>query len=207
MNRAYVVIDTETTGFPGAHPAVGALQLGAVLVVAHPTAGTWYPADGVRIPVRPLQWPPDKCWQGAERVHGIPRARAERHPETPRQGYDRLMAWVGIHQQRLGGVPVYPLAWNAKFDVEILARAAGSRDVHFPDAPIRPNLTAPGGCLLKAWRAFDKAQPGEYRAGTGTLSRVAEALGIKNHNAHDALGDALVAALVLIGLLGKPSPA
>jgi DNA polymerase III epsilon subunit-like protein len=192
----YVVIDTETTGLPHMHADVGAVQLGMVLVWQGMIQDSW------QIMVRPGRWPPPDVYLQALAVHKLSRERIEAEGVPPLVAWNAMQAYWARWQAI---VPVlHPLAWNARFDVEILARLAGIPGLVFPDAPlgIRAKLdTAPGGCLMRAWQGWRKGQV--IKADRKHVKKSLE-FARKHHAitsdrpAHDALVDATVAGEVLI---------
>lgn len=219
-----VVLDTETSGLPAHRPdcPVRAVSIGAAGYVWAPGEG-WTPVGTFTRVMRPPVFPSAAVWDRAEEVHGLSRALVEK--ATPARDVWALFAetlgyWLRVASGRAAGQPGHAahaappvgyLAWNADFDWRMLRRWAGDcggdpSALAFPDVRLSPGdlgpgagpVVAPHGCLMEAWKAHPANNGAVVKAGSGSLDKARQALGlVAREGHHDAGQDAVFAGDVL----------
>lgn len=192
-----IMLDTETTGIPSKHgPDVRPLQVGAVALdrktgneVAH----------FIEL-LCPDVWV--EGYLGAQKIHGISRAKCEKKGLGMAAGWDRFATWV----QQLGSGYLYKggthrlSAWNVDFDRTVLhlwqKAAQPSRNItdsHWPtwnEGPYR----AENGCAQALYRDWC-AKSGRPVPARGSLQSALTSFGLPPQpEPHDALADARAAA-------------
>jgi DNA polymerase III epsilon subunit-like protein len=195
MNKFCIVIDTETTGMPADARAkvvsIGAVayDLGEMKEVGH-----FYSV------VKPSVYA--KSFPYTVKIHGLTRPYIEKNGKSPAEVWRRFQDWiVGEYAKSLGTNEIYFLAWNSRFDNEMLRRLrvdAGGRSDRIDWADFEQgNLRGPKGCLMQMYR---KAQPGKsYKLASASL----HLLGEQQTAVHNALSDARLAGGVFLSLLGQ----
>lgn len=207
----YIILDTETTGFPSNAEdcPVRAIQLGMALVSPTRVVERWAKL------VRPPVWAPSA--DAAEKIHGIHQKRVNKFGVSPGAAWAELEAmlavWAAVAEVNVGQIPI--LAWNAKFDTVMLHRLAVDAGMLTP-AQARPlptvrlplrgtgfGVDAPHGCLMLAFKSWAGAT--DLRAGGQSLDKARAALGLPARTGHhDAAGDAALTGEVLLAMLGAP---
>jgi DNA polymerase III epsilon subunit-like protein len=198
-NKSYALIDVETNGLPDEHPDVGIVEIAMVVV----NAG-FEPVASVSCVINPDRWPPPEVRADAMAVHRLRREWLEAYG-APADIQDEMRHLLAT------APPDFMLAWNSRFECELLARFLGETydEVVLRFSPVvgtkeRPVLLPVRGCVRSlaalALNSPDPAAdppllPNGRRAG---LARVAARLGIPPAPvAHRALPDALHAAAVM----------
>ncbi len=229
-----VVLDTETSGFP-AHRSdcpVRAISIGAAGYVWAPGEG-WALVGTFSRVMRPPVFPSASVWDRAEAVHGLSRALVEKAPPAAEVWglfASALGYWHNVAAGRSAGQPglapgaVGYLAWNADFDWSMLrrwARDCGGNPsaLVFPDVRLSPGdaprsgpavgpVVAPHGCLMEAWKAHPANDGAVVKAGSGSLDKARQALGlVAREGNHDAGQDAVFAGDVLRAMTAWRAPA
>lgn len=185
-----VVLDTETNGFIRDRSS-NVLEIAAVVVNADGTVHD--PSDPVlsfSSLVRAPAWPQD--WEKAEAIHGIPRAEVEAAP-LPGDVFSRLLAWWPKPEGRM----IRWTSYNRDFDGPMVERTFGSNlDVLAPRAP----------CIMRAAMKVMHAAGAcpTFRSGKPKFPKLTEAAAYFRIGGpaqdHRALGDAVLAARVLVAL-------
>lgn len=206
--RYYIVWDFETTGIPARAPGlVRPVEVG-ITIFDEAFEAHW----SYSFRMCPDVWAPG--YEHAEAVHGI-----TRHSLGAGRARDMVAAFehlaaVLANDTKCGmlayATEVYSLAWNAKFDSEVLRlwmRAAGRDDLSladWPDAPIGP-FVAPAGCLQAMYREWTKTQPDLHTPRYGSLKRACEnlALAWDDSSAHGAAYDSHAAGRVAHAMLSR----
>lgn len=165
------VFDTETTGVDTSQARI----VSAAIALLGPTGEVlerydWLIDPGVPIP------------EGAARVHGITTEIARASGMEPAVGVAQIVTQLREMLDR--GYPV--VAYNAPFDLTLLAAEAARHGVAWPEA-IAPVLDP-----LLLDKQFDR-----YRKGKRTLEAVAAHYSVDLGNAHDAGEDAIAAGRVM----------
>jgi hypothetical protein len=206
--RYYIVWDFETTGIPARAPGlVRPVEVG-ITIFDEAFEAHW----SYSFRMCPDVWAPG--YEHAAAVHGITRHSLETG-DAPgmAKAFDHL-ALVLANDTKCGmlsyATEVYSLAWNAKFDSEVLRlwmRAAGRDDLtlaDWPDAPIGP-FVAPAGCLQAMYREWTKTQPDLHTPRYGALKRACESLALAwdDSSAHGAAYDSHAAGRVAHAMLSR----
>lgn len=165
------VFDTETTGIDTAHARI----VSATIALLGPSGEVqerydWLLDPGVEIP------------EPAVRVHGITTEIARASGIAAAVGVQQIVSRLLEMFER--GFPV--VAYNAPFDLSLLASEAVRHGVAWPNDP------SPVIDPLILDKQFDR-----YRKGKRTLEAVAAHHGVEIGNAHDAGDDAIAAGRVL----------
>lgn len=208
MSRYYIVWDFETTGIPARAPGlVRPVEVG-ITIFDEAFEGHW----SYSFRMCPDVWAPG--YEHAEAVHGITRESLEQSGVMSMSAALDHLAVVLANDLKMGllayATEIYSLAWNAKFDSEVLRlwmRAAGREDLSladWPDAPIGPFL-APGGCLQALYREWTKTRPDHHTPRYGALKRACEAFGLAwdDSSAHGAEYDSHAAGRVARAILSR----
>lgn len=226
-----VVLDTETSGLPAHRPdcPVRAIAIGAAGYVWAPS-GEWALVGTFSRVMRPPVFPPAATWDRAEAVHGLSRAVVEKAPPAADvwAAFAQILGyWLGVaagrSADRAGIDPriIGYLAWNADFDWQMLRRwvrdCGGTPSaLVFPDVRLSPGdpgpggvtVMAPHGCLMEAWKAHPANDGAVVKAGSGSLDKARQALGlVAREGDHDAGQDAVFAGDVLRAMVAWRAPA
>lgn len=207
----FILFDFETTGFPNRRPdcPVRGIQMGMALTDGLTVLDSW------KRVINPPVWPAEtsSVYQGALAIHGLTKQYVQMHgvdSVTAWRDFERAVAvWSAVAGVPVGTVPL--LAWNAKFDTEILHRFGGDAGVLDPcrasrlptvRLPTGRGVFAPDGCLMRGFQQW--APLVGLRPEKKGLNYVCGLLGIpKRDGHHDAEADAVLTAQVLVHMLSR----
>ncbi len=213
-DQLLVMWDFETTGIPARYPG----QIRPVQVGISVRTPDWREVAHFESFMRPDHWA--KGYEYAEKVHGIRRSFLESSSAVPslRDALTHTLLFLvgvgGRYEQGVQRPKLSHLAWNAKFDMEILRLwveegvGEGLNDALYPWNDVDfGGLIAPGGCVQTMYRDWTKTQPNVKTPRYGSLKDACAELGIDRDEsqAHGALYDARLACSATKGLILRAS--